>query len=176
LLLLLPLPLVADTVYTYTGNDFTYAEAPFTTSDFISGSFSVASPLSPNSFYYIGNFSSFQIDSFSFTDGLDTFTNQTPGVQLGDFEIQTDATGIITAWDIDVSATQNGVITALITNTSPGDTGLIEGSASADVDHDPGTWSGPPSAVPEPSSLILLATGALFLAGLAGRTLADAAL
>jgi PEP-CTERM motif len=34
----------------------------------------------------------------------------------------------------------------------------------------------PPPAVPEPSSLLLLATGALFLAGLAGRTLADSAL
>jgi PEP-CTERM motif len=178
LLLILPLPLPADTVYTYTGNDFTQAFAPYTTSESVTGSFTVADPIGPNLAY-----GPITVESFSFSDGLDIFTNATPLAQE-DFYFSTDAAGNFTNWSIFLQSDSHDIYTrggGLGIGT--GDGGVIEIPVNnqdpiADRLGAPGVWteSTDPSPVPEPSSLLLLATGALFLAGLAGRTLADPAL
>ena len=46
--LLSVLPMLADTVYTYTGNPYTPAQSPYTSSDFISDAFMQPEPLAPN--------------------------------------------------------------------------------------------------------------------------------
>jgi hypothetical protein len=89
----------ADTIYTYTGNPFTFALSPYTTNDFLSGSFVLATPL--------GNdvpFSQITPLSFSFTDGILTISSpccMAPGVSF--FQIQTDSTGIPSFWTINIS-------------------------------------------------------------------------
>jgi hypothetical protein len=84
----------ADTIYTYTGNPFTSATSPYTTNDFVSGSFDLATPLGNNF-----PLSSITPLSFSFSDGVQTITSTTPGVQPA-FEVQTGASGIPEFWEI----------------------------------------------------------------------------
>lgn len=109
LVLFLSMPLLADTVYTYTGNTFTNnIAAPYSTSNYVRGSFTVASPLAPNTTYTLGTL---PLTSFIFTDGIDTFSNSffhdaygnitlqgpfTPAVM----EVETDGSGNIAHWDL----------------------------------------------------------------------------
>jgi hypothetical protein len=63
----------ADVVYTYTGNPFTSVLGSYTTSDFVSVSFTLATPLGPNfAFAFISP------TDFTFSDGQQTFTQSTP--------------------------------------------------------------------------------------------------
>jgi hypothetical protein len=166
-------PLAAGTVYTYTyaGNDFTSAVAPFTTSDYITGSFTLDAPLGDN--LGGGNIAA-SVASFSFTDGVDTITNATPGIDdcscSPTIDIWTNGTGEITNWEISLTVGELGS-----ENLLTGDfyAGLIEGykiedygnadSSGEDVasnTSDPGVWNNSTSsAAPEPGSLLLAAVG-----------------
>jgi hypothetical protein len=86
----------ADTTYTYTGNPFTTAVSPYTTNDFISGSFDLATPLGSNV-----PLSTISPLSFSFSDGVQTLTNATPSI-LRTFTIQTDATATLAHWIVEL--------------------------------------------------------------------------
>ena len=89
-ILVLLMPARADTVYIYTGNPFTTGATqngptslpvgPFTVNDSVSGSFTVATPLGP-----LLHLVMFTPTSFSFTDGVDTLTNQNS--TLSSFEV-----------------------------------------------------------------------------------------
>jgi hypothetical protein len=168
LLLVLPAPLLADTVYTYTGNTFTSATAPFTTSDSVTGSFTVASPLGAN--LPLGAISA---TAFSFSDGINTLSDTTSSV-VSDFSIETDASGAVTSWLIVLQVP--GVMSITTVNefgVAVEDLGGIGEDLSGlplfggSNEGDPSTWTmtttedPSPSAVPEPSSLALLGTGVL---------------
>jgi hypothetical protein len=59
----------ADAVYTYTGQDFTFANAPYTTSDSITGELTFSSPLAPD----LALQQELPV-SYSFSDGVETLT------------------------------------------------------------------------------------------------------
>jgi len=84
--------------YNYTGNDFTYAVAPYTTSDSVTGSFTMASPLPPG---LVGQPNqSVNPSSYNFSDGILSYTS-TNGSDLF-FDISTDTRGAISGWLIQV--------------------------------------------------------------------------
>jgi hypothetical protein len=190
LLLLLPAPTFADTVYTYTGNTFTtfLAEpgAPsnaYNTLNSVSGSFTVSSPLAANLSSY-----EFTPTAYSFTDGVNTFDTAPESVVNSFFEVWTDSSGDITAWVINMGNELYGGTGEIATYgeyvTGPGvsleDFGS-HWSTPNDVDtesvgfslNNPGVWTSnaPPlsSAVPEPASLTLIATGVFGMASLIRR-------
>lgn len=163
---------LADTVYTYTGNTFTLGlfdgpEPPFTTSDFVSGWFSVAAPLGANrSFDYVS------LLAYSFSDGVDTMTNNDPTAYF-DFRVATDSTGAIDLWIIDLETPDIFVGSYNNISLYPiDDFGVAPGENVGANRDDPGTWTSAttPSAVtPEPSSLFLMGSGVLGLVGVAKR-------
>jgi len=174
---ILTMPLMAASIYTYTGNDFTTATGPvLTTSDSITGSFTVATPLAAN----LDGVSVTPV-SFSFTDGADVFSNTSPNIGVCSCsptfaDISTDASGNIINWDISFTL---GELGSTSMTTVDANLGVIRGLViedSANFDNtgtdtasnsiDAGRWTtGTASAAPEPGSLVLLGMG---LAGLAG--------
>jgi hypothetical protein len=158
------------TTYTYTGNDFTTVTGPYTTSMSVSGSFTVANPLSANTYTDISGI----VQSFSFYDGPDTITNLSSDLEILTFLIRTDSFGNISFWDINLRSgfdfTAPGQLspqirtTALfdqvalwesVPNTGPfgGLSNLVVGTARNSSS--PGTWS----ETPLPTALPLFATG-----------------
>jgi hypothetical protein len=98
LMLAAPGRTTANITYTYGGNGFTqfnqsYACPPVCR---ITGSFTVAQPLAANLVYRTQIFPV----SFSFTDGLNLFTDSSPTTHPV-FLIGTDASGSITSWFIE---------------------------------------------------------------------------
>ena len=97
-ILLLPMPMLADSfTYTYTGNDFTNFNASgepqvYTTSDFVSGEFTLSAPLADYSGGYLDP------TSFSFSDGYQTISN----INASDptFYVLTNGEGAIIQWHI----------------------------------------------------------------------------
>jgi hypothetical protein len=83
----------ADTTYTYTGNDFTFAQAPFTTSDSITGWFTTSAPVGA------GFEGVITPESYAFSDGVDTF-DPTDVIETPSIYIRTDPTGAVTGWEI----------------------------------------------------------------------------
>ena len=160
----LAIPLTASTTYTYTGNDF---EAVFggsyTTSDFVSGFFTVASPLPDNLVFSNNNVTP---TAYSFTDGVQTFSSVSPPTNIT-FDIGTDASGNITSWNVTLGSGPPGN-NSVSTDNAASDVGQMDSfGAFGDVIGDPGTWasSSGSTATPEPASLgvvglLLVAAGA----------------
>jgi hypothetical protein len=101
---LLSAPLMADTIYTYTGNPFAGvgagAEAPYVSTDFVSITFTLTNPLPAN--LVIDNTKSSNVTpiSYSFSDGVQTLDT---GNSLDSFfNIGTDGSGHIINWELDV--------------------------------------------------------------------------
>lgn len=150
---ILTLPLMASSVtYTYTGNDFETVIAPYTTSDFVSGSFTLTSPLADNMAE-----SAITPASYSFTDGVQTFSSAAPPAEVT-FDVGTDASGNIDTWVIELnSGPPSDDVVATSSNSSDfGELGLF---ALGENIGDPGTWvmsGGGGLPVPEPGNVALI--------------------
>lgn len=166
--LLLPLPLAAQaTNYTYNGPGFNVFSAPvggsqvFTASDFVSVDFTLSAPLQDNLTEQTAITTSFTI-----SDGYETFSSLTAASIV--FELETNASGVITGWDI-LAENANG--DSAQTLYVPGDEGIdtavySDTSAVAHVYNfsrtsPQGTWA--VTTVPESSSPLygLISTAAL---------------
>jgi hypothetical protein len=157
----------ADVIYTYTGNDFTTANSPYTTSDKITGTITLSSALGLS---LVG--SSVSPLAYSFSDGIVTLASPTCCnlSSQTSFVFNTDASGNITNWNVVVQANAN----ANEFQTADPSSGLVfdETLTSGSLVHgaenlsDPGTWSlqAATTSVPEPASLALFAPALLGLA------------
>jgi len=123
-------------IYTYTGNDYSaaFTNSPYTTSESVSGSFDLSSALADN----LNSFTNEKADllSFSFSDGQQTITNNTAGVDVESFEFKTNASGQITNWEVEFTVGNSGydfIQTECVNNlgaSSCVQTGLDRGSLS----------------------------------------------
>jgi hypothetical protein len=160
----------ADTMYTYTGQAFSYRGGPGTQ---VTGSFTVSSPLGSSTTQTLTPASlGGTITSYDFTDGstvwdLGNYVGVSGGLNPFDnsqFSITTDASGKITSWFLNIYSPV-GLITTCNTCNSGGaydDTSVFYNYDGYNF-NSPGTWSDPPAAMPEPTSGLLLTTGLLGL-------------
>jgi len=148
----------ASVTYSYTGNTFSDANPPYTTSDKVTGFITLPTALAPN----LTSYTTVVPTAFSFSDGVDTITNTTPGAG-SQFFFKTDASGNITFWGATtyVGSTYSFSISTV---NAPGVYGTYDlsqhggGTQAGQSLNNPGTWTSAP--VPEPEA------GALVLAGL----------
>jgi hypothetical protein len=138
--------------YTYQGNDFasfTTSPSPYTTSDAITGSFTIASALADN--LTAGNITS-NVSTFSFTDGaVNTLIPSNTGDQT--FLFSTNSQGNITAWRIglitNVAAPNNNAVFTCngisgvnnCTNFPIDESYVHNGQSTGYNESDPGTWT-----------------------------------
>ena|ERR1700733_3062473 len=139
----------ASTIYSYTGSDFTFATSPYTTSDYVSGSFTTATPLADNL-----SMASITPSFYSFSDGVQTFSSLSPPTDVT-FEISTNASGQITGWFINLEnpTTNNQIFTNTLNHEDGGATSDGEGYIfylPIGTLPQP-TWQVSGSAVPEPN-------------------------
>jgi hypothetical protein len=141
----------ADVIYSYLGNDFTTVTAPYTTSDHVTISFTLASALGDNL-----PLTDVTPLTYTISDGR-VVLNQTNSSSL--FQLSTTTNGSILDFDIEVE--QNGTLNDITSfNFSPaGRLPLDQGelftagtSITGSVQNDPGAWTGPTpiSSVPGP--------------------------
>ena len=160
----------ADAIYSYVGNDFTIIEnstpsGTFTTSDSVSGSFSLASPLAAN----LNDFTISNVLSFSFSDGPHTFTESTADLRVATFDVWTDASGNIINWQIEIGTNfspssigsqRAGLITNHFSNGASRDSGEVDECTTLTCsgvvsdfgisDFNPGIWTESTAGVPGP--------------------------
>jgi hypothetical protein len=166
----------ADTIYTYTGNDFTSASDPYTFSESITGSFTVTTPLASG---FAGNIGPL-IQTYSFFVGNEVASSTTTGGFISIFYVATDSSGQIINWRFTVGGLIDGNqefefivdndpanlfnigfagVTDQVSNTVAG----IGFNANS-----PGTFE-TVSAVPEPSTWAMMILGFLGLGLVAYR-------
>jgi len=161
---MLALPSMASSVYTYTytGNLFESATSPYnTTTDSVSGDFTLSSPLGDN---LVDAPITASVTSYSFTDGVQTFSSASSPAAEETFDVSTSATGAITAWTVSLS-TGPPDSNSVSTFTSEDEGQLDEGFDGYGFNlGDAGTWaetisSGGGSPVPEPGNVALIGVG-----------------
>src|SRR5262249_13798607 len=159
----------ADAIYSYVGNDFTIVEnhtpsGTFTTSDPVSGSFSLASPLAVN----LNDFTIPNVLSFSFSAGPHTFT-ESSDLREATFNVWTDASGNIINWQIEIGTNLSsssiggqraGLITNHLSNGASRDSGEVDECTTLTCsgvvsdfgisDFNPGIWTESTAGVPGP--------------------------
>ncbi len=183
----------ANTVYSYTGNNYTFTSdgtppsGAYDATMSVSGSFTLALPLAANLPYASIKLS---ILSFSFFDGRNTITNLNQDASVTSFNVTTDAAGMIDLWQIEL-ATPHAAIDGSMTYTiySTNLVGGVEddaftgqcvtsispdcGSLASDSAHvfTAGTWgiTTVASATPLPAAFPLFATGVGVMSLLARR-------
>jgi hypothetical protein len=161
---LLPLPLLADTyTYTYTGNDYTYVNGSYTTSDFVSATFTLSAPLVDNL-----SFATYVTPlTWSFSDGFQSNNSTELGYSTY-FQFSTNAGGQIVNWSLQDnfgSSYKNYIDTSSTSDAGSYDFGLGYGQ----VQGNPGSWTvtdtPAESPVPEGPSYVYLLLGVACLGG-----------
>jgi hypothetical protein len=159
--------MLADTyTYTYTGNNFTSVSTPYSTSDSVSGWFTLSAPI-------LSSIYAQQVTpiSFSFTDRVQTITNLNAAESSAFFLVTYNA-GAFPYWDIVVYSSDFVGAISTDGSLSSGDGGA-SGRAYGEDFSSPGTWTitdnAAPSATPEPSGILLLGTGLLGTASVVRR-------
>ena len=155
-LLLWVAPSSATVTYEYKGNPFTTVMGPYTTSDFVSITFTTPDVLAPN--LKLQNVAASVIHS-TFSDGVRTFSDPvgTPGLPNPSVFVSTDSNGnIVGPWSVfsfpqaadgqQVSTTTNGLDVY--------DIGAIGLDVAGENSNSPGAWV---TIVPEPSTISLSA-------------------
>jgi hypothetical protein len=157
----------ASVVYNYTGTDFITVTGLYTTSDSVTGSVTLASPLG-------ANFAISQVIpiGFTFNDGVQTIVDPSAGLSF-QFFFGTDAAGNINFWqvivEIDTLSSTDSIRTCSACFRPPdasGDGGSVTGGGLAVEFGNAGVWT-LASSVPEPSTwamMILGFTGVGFMA------------
>ena len=92
--------------YQYTGNPFTNTVEPYTTSDFVTGTLTLAGPLAANT-----PFSDVAPISFRFSDGVQRISDMNALPVLTAFQVATGPTGAIVGWSINVHGHRGAIIT-----------------------------------------------------------------
>jgi hypothetical protein len=158
----------ADSTYTYQGLNFTAFGGGDDCSSgvgecAISASLTLSQPLGDN---FTGLVTA---TAFTISDGTNLLTQNTPGVTPIEFFFITGSSGAITSWNVDVAT--NSV--ELFTDTFGSNTNSANCGEGADGTSNAaggcavtplgavGSWSGPATATPEPSSVFLLGLGLL---------------
>ena len=158
----------ADTTYVYTGNPFTDVAPPYTTSMFVTGMVTLASPLPANM-----PLTPVTSLDFSFSDGVQTILKQNGG--FGGAEFATGPTGMITQWHVDVidELTLGEIVTELDPMGLTDDAGFNSDSGFGGVSDNPGAWSR--VAAPDAGSSLALLSLSLTALGVAARQFKRAA-
>jgi hypothetical protein len=168
-------PASADTIYTYTGNDFTFASSPYTTTDMVTGTIDLSTALGDN----FGPATITPV-SFTFSDGVQTISNTTSSLVSAKFlSFSTDALGNIIGWDIDLQTTAGTLLTFNVPGATadggcePEGCSVLSTTTAASNVGDAGVWA----TTPLPAALPLFATGlgALGLLGWRRKRKAQAA-
>jgi PEP-CTERM motif len=190
LCLLLPGPLRADTIYSYTGNSYSSSgcsPSPCISPSNLSGSFTVGVALAAN----LSNFF-FTPSAFSFTDGSFPALTGASTLAVSTFQVGTDQNANIVSWGIHLATSNsvlsgcgvNGALIGSFNNPIPPNGDGASGDFSCFLANqntpsqafsfgsnsgNPGTWTVSTTTTPEPSSLLLLGTGLLAVMGITWR-------
>lgn len=149
--------------YSYTGNPYNFFyDTPCPPSCGLSGWFSVSSPLGDN---FNGGVTP---TNYYFSDG-GIFVSPLNAVET-QFFVVTNASGAITEWSITLFQVDDVFLSTYNGPLGSEDETFYVGTW-ASISGDPGTWSST-GTTPEPSSLLLLATGLLGLGPFIRRSLA----
>jgi hypothetical protein len=138
----------AQVTYNYSGTHFTDVQGTYTNTDFVQGSFTVASPLAANL-----SGATITPSAFTFSDSHGTITNSSVGLFINSFTVSTNSAGQITEWDIDVDLFSPELVFEREITTEHGpcqfpqpgcvfseDAGVVSGSGSGFTDV-AGTWT-----------------------------------
>src|SRR5215510_10430913 len=156
------------TTYKYTGNPFTFASPPYSTSDFVTAMVTLASPLGPNM-----PLTMVTPLAFSLSDGQQTITNL--NATSFTFQFATGPTGMILNWDIRVFGAPGFRIFTVNTPDFIEDIGAMPiPGATPFNQNSPGRWT-TVGAVSDAGSTLSLMTLTLMALGLVARRFQRAA-
>ena len=152
----------ANITYEYTGNPFTLVSGPYTTSDRVTGTVTLSTPLGDNM-----PLTAVSPLAFSFFDGIQTISNM--NASFSGFEFATGSSGLPSQWSVDVQTAGGNdeiqTINVPLNAVDIADMGASIGQAAGS----PGTWSVSTAPVPDPGSSITLLSLSLTALGVAAR-------